>query len=150
MADQTYTAAQMAEARAAAKAEGVAEGKASAEATAKAAKPEPAADPAAVAKAAVEADRKRVVAIQSCEEAKGKPTLASHLALETDMTVEQATALLAKAAVEAPTKPGNPLAALIPPNPKVAADAGNDDGAPKPNIDASKIYESRRLASVPK
>lgn len=149
MADPMFTAAQMAEAKAAAKAEGVAEGKATAaaEAAAKAPK-DPPADPAAVAKAAVEADRKRVVAIQSCEAAKGKPALASHLALETDMTIEQATALLAKAAVEVPAKTNALDAALRGTNPKVAADAGEADDKPKARIDANKIYESRRLAAV--
>jgi signal peptide peptidase SppA len=120
---------------AAAKAEGVNEGKSQAVTEAQTA-----------ATTASTAERTRIAAIQNCEAAKGKPILAAHLALETDMTAEQATALLAKAAVEVPGKPANPLAASMPPNPKVTADAG--EGEPTRRPDAAKIYASRKLAAV--
>jgi signal peptide peptidase SppA len=54
---------------------------------------------AAVAKAATDskaAERARISGILNSEEAKARPGAAAHLALETDMTVAQATALLAK------------------------------------------------------
>lgn len=116
MMTETEKAAQtalIAEARAA----GLAEGK-----TAAATEATTAAQ--AATKAATEAERKRVHAIQTCDAAKGKPALAAHLALETDMTVEAAQALLAKAAVETPDKPANQLAGAMAhvPNPKVGAD----------------------------
>jgi len=125
--ETTYTAAQLAEAetRSAAKA------KADAEAEAAKKLAEAGDSGKAAAKAASEAERKRIQAIQTCEAAKGKPALAAHLALETDMSVEQATALLAKAAPEAgATSPTNLLAAHMAnvPNPKVGADGSGGDG----------------------
>ncbi len=52
------------------------------------------------------AERARVSSIMGCEEAKGREALASHFAMNTDMSVDQAKAALAvapKAAAEAPT-----------------------------------------------
>lgn len=147
--EKAAQAAMVAEARAA----GVTEGRTAAEADAKtkaAATPPKmeTVDVAAAAKAAVESDRKRVVAIQSCEAAKGKPILASHLALETDMSVEQATSLLAKAGVEAPSKPVNQFADAMAAlgNPKVGAGAGDKDGdgAPKPRANKAKTIDQYR------
>lgn len=124
-----------------ARAAGVAEGKAQAttEAT----------NTAAVAtKAATDTERKRIAAIQTCDAAKGRPILAAHLALETEMSVEQAAALLAKAAIEAPDKPANPLAAAMEnvPNPKVGAGAGDDGAAApaEPRADKAKVYDQYR------
>jgi signal peptide peptidase SppA len=54
------------------------------------------------ANAARVAERARVHGIQSCEEAKGREKLASHLAMNTDMSVDQAKAMLAVAATEQP------------------------------------------------
>lgn len=111
--EKAAQAALIAEARAA----GLAEGKTAATTEATAAT-------ATATKAASKAERERVHAIQTCEAAKGKPSLAAHLALETEMTVEQAQALLAKAAVETPDKPTNVLAGAMAnvPNPKLGPD----------------------------
>jgi ClpP class serine protease len=46
------------------------------------------------------AERARVSGITSCEEAKGRTALANHLAMNTDMTVDQAKGVLAAAAAE--------------------------------------------------
>lgn len=129
--EQTFTAAQLAEAEA--------RGEAKAKAAAKT-------EADTAAKAATEAERKRVNAIQTCEQAKGKPALAAHLALETEMSVEDAQKLLAKAAVEGDGKPTNLLEAAMRtvPNPKVGADGGGDDGEPKARPDKAKVYEQYR------
>lgn len=128
--EKAAQAALVAEARAA----GFAEGKS-------AATTEAATIAATAAKASAETERKRIAAIQTCEAAKGKPQLAAHLALETDMTVEQAQALLAKAAVET-TAAANPLAAAMPPNPKVTPDSG--EPTPKARADKGKTYDQYR------
>lgn len=54
------------------------------------------------------AERVRMSAITGCEEAKGKPALASHLATNTELSVEEAKALLAVAAPEQQASPGKP------------------------------------------
>lgn len=135
-AEKAAQTAAIAEARAA----GLAEGKTAAttEATAAA---------ASATKAATDAERKRVHAIQTCDAATGKPGLAAHLALETDMTVEQAQALLAKAAVETPDKPTNALAGAMAnvPNPKIGADAQVDSEPKKVTVTpAANVYAMRR------
>ncbi len=61
-------------------------------------------DQAAIDKAAQDArvaERARVAGISGCEEAKGRTTLANHLAMNTDMTVDQAKATLAACPAEA-------------------------------------------------
>ena len=50
--------------------------------------------------AAAKSDRGRIKSILECEEAKGRGALANHLALETDMTLDGAKALLAKSPKE--------------------------------------------------
>lgn len=58
---------------------------------------------AAVQKAATDArlaERARVSGITSCEEAKGRTTLANHLAMNTEMSVEDAKGVLAASAAE--------------------------------------------------
>lgn len=54
-------------------------------------------DMTAVRNEAIKAERARVSGIQSCEEAKGREALANHLALNTDMSVDAAKAVLAAA-----------------------------------------------------
>ena len=130
--ERAAQAALIAEARAA----GVTEGKTETAATA-----------AKAAKAAADAERKRVSAIQTCEAATGKPALAAHLALETEMTVEQAQALLAKAAVETPAVPANALAERMAgiPNPKIGADGGNENEPKQVTvISANELFARRR------
>jgi hypothetical protein len=91
-------------------------------------------------KAGVTAERERIRGILAHEEAKTRPQLALSLALESDMSVEQAAKLLAKAPKEPST--GNAFAALMNkvPNPKVGADNGESGGEGKPRIDTAQIY----------
>ncbi len=78
------------------------------------------------------AERTRIGAILSCDEAKGREDLARTIALETDTDPAAAKKLLAAAPKAAPTAM-NPLAGAMGtvPNPKVGADggSGNDDVA---------------------
>src|SRR5690606_25245933 len=57
-------------------------------------------DTAALANEARTNERARVEGIQTCEEAKGRTQLASHLAFKTDMSVDAAKAILAAAPAE--------------------------------------------------
>lgn len=88
---------------------------------------------AAAASAAQEArtsERARVAGILGCDEAKGRETLASHLATKTDMSLEQAKEMLAVAPVAqaAPAQSANnafEAAMANTPNPQVGADAAS-------------------------
>lgn len=88
------------------------------------------------------AERARIKGIQDHEEAKGRTSLANHLALNTDLSVEQAAAILAAApreekAKEASATSANPFAQAMnsTENPNVGADGsvatgkGGDDAA---------------------
>lgn len=90
-------------------------------------------DQAAAVAAAVAADRERQKAITGCEEAKGRAALANHIALNTEMSVEDAKAMLAAAPTEAaPTANGkSPFETAMEqtPNPEAGAQAGNGDEA---------------------
>jgi signal peptide peptidase SppA len=57
-------------------------------------------DQAAIAASARKAERERMSAIINCEEAKDKPKLALHLAMKTEMSVDEAKAVLTAAAPE--------------------------------------------------
>lgn len=115
-----------------------------------------AANAAAVSKAAADArtaERARVHGITSCEEAKGREKLASHLAMNTDMSVDQAKAMLAVAAVEqpqaaAPGKDGFQEAMDKSQHPNVGADTapGNGGGAPKPADKAAAMLADFKAA----
>lgn len=83
------------------------------------------------------AERARVAGITGCEEAKGRETLASHIAMNTEMSVDDAKAMLAAAPLTAPAaaKPEaeTPFdAAMGKDNPELGATtkpaAGDDDG----------------------
>ena len=82
-----------------------------------------AAQSAAVQTATAEArtaERARVSSIMSCEEAKGRTALANHIAMNTDMTLDAAKAMLsasAAAPAEAPKAAADPF--------KAAMDGGN-------------------------
>lgn len=91
---------------------------------------------AAAATTARNAERERVNGILSCEEAKGRETLAKHLALETEMSVDAAKKVLA--ASEAKASTGNPFAAAMDAtkNPNVGADAANNGGAEEDPVKA--------------
>lgn len=62
-------------------------------------------DTAALYAEARKAERERISAIMSCEEAEGRSSLASHLALQTDMSVEAAKGILAAAPRETAKAP---------------------------------------------
>lgn len=86
-----------AEAEAKAKAEQDSKTKAEAEAKAKAdAEAATKAEAEKKAKSGAVSDRERVKAILGCEEAKGREQMAQHIALETDLTLDQAKGVLAK------------------------------------------------------
>jgi ClpP class serine protease len=75
-------------------------------------------------------ERARIKAIQGCDEAKGRESLAAHLAFETSMSADEAKKLLAaspKAAAES-SKAENPFAAAMAhDNPNVGADGQTRD-----------------------
>lgn len=102
----------------------------------------------AVAKAdAAKAERARVSGIQSCEEAKGREALASHLAFNTEMSVDDAKKLLA-AAPKGGEAGANPFKAAMEntANPNVGAEgAGNANGDQSP---AAFILGAARTAGV--
>ena len=91
-------------------------------------------DAASAAQEARTAERARIQGIQGCEEAKGRDKLASHLALNTDLSVDAAKAILAASPVEkqeaaAPAgASANPFEQAMnnTPNPQVGADATGD------------------------
>lgn len=98
---------------------------------------------------AKQAERARVAGITGCEEAKGRESLANHLAMNTDMTVDAAKAVLAAAPKAAPAAAGGGAfkqAMEGTPNPNVGADAaGGDADGEKPNRVAALL---RTAASV--
>lgn len=84
------------------------------------------------AKEAKTAERARVNGILTCEEAKGREALANHLAMNTEMSVDEAKAVLAVSnKTEAPkSDKANPFAAAMDAtkNPNVGADAASGEG----------------------
>jgi len=114
-----------------------------------------AANAAAVTKAAQDAktaERARVSGIQNCEEAKGKTKMANHLAMNTDMSVDEAKAMLAVAAKEAPetnastATNGFQEAMDKSQHPKVGADAAPGTGGNESGDKASAILADFALA----
>jgi capsid assembly protease len=98
-----------------------------------------AADQAALQKAASDArtaERARMSGIQGCDEAKGREKLANHLAMNTDMSVDAAKAILAASPKAEAATPKAEVSAVNPfqaamdatPNPKVGADGAKGDG----------------------
>lgn len=100
--------------------------------------PTQSADAERIAADAVAADRARRTQILALEEAKGRTTLANHLADKTDMSVEQAKAALAASPIEGKRDFTAAMDELK--NPKVGADTGAGDE------DADTI--ARRIAGV--
>lgn len=83
--------------------------------------------------AALAADRARIDSILNCEEAKGRETLARHLATKTDMSAEVAIeALKAAPKAEAATGSKSPLDAAMD---RVTQPGIGADGAPDPSTD---------------
>ncbi len=94
------------------------------------------------------AERARIKGILTCEAAKERPTLAQHLAFDTDQSAEAAAALLAKAGAETPAKGANPLDAVMRgtnPNVGAGADRPSGEGPKVPNT--ASIYAMRRKAA---
>lgn len=106
------------------------------------------------AKAAATAERQRMSGILNCEEAKGRTKLANHLAMNTSMSVDDAKAMLAVAAVETPapaaTAPqgDNPFKAAMntSAHPNVGADgaAGGDGEQDEDTKAAAAILASAK------
>lgn len=93
------------------------------------------------------AERARIAGITGSEEAKGRGNLASHLAMNTDMSVDAARAVLAAAPTEAAAQNANAF--------KAAMDAGKhpnvgaDNSGGEPNTEkspAERILAAQRAA----
>lgn len=98
---------------------------------------------------AIKAERTRVSGIQNCEEAKGRSKLASHLAFNTSMSIDEAKAILAAAPVEAAgSDKSNPFTEAMENsgNPKVGADGGSGGGEQQSAV--SFLVASARAAGV--
>jgi hypothetical protein len=105
-------------------------------------------DTAAAQAEARQAERARIAGITSSDEAKGREKLASHLALNTDLSVDSAKAILAAAPVEKAEPPATTTKAGTNPfqqamdagkHPNVGADAGTGDGGTGEMTDAQRI-----------
>ncbi len=100
---------------------------------------------------AAKAERARVSGIQSCEEAKGRETLASHLAFNTDMSVDQAKAILAAAPkTEAAAKPGSAFKEAMDngQHPQVGADGAKGGAQDDPKAGVTGLLAAARAAGV--
>ena len=101
---------------------------------------------------AAKAERTRVSGIQTCEEAKGREALASHLAFNTTMSVDDAKALLAaapKAGAETEAK-GTAFKEAMDngAHPNVGADTGAPAADPQADAGVSGILSAARAAGV--
>ena len=113
--------------------------------------PNPPIDAAAERHAAAAAERERVKAITSCEEAKGREDLAAHFAFDTAMSAEDAKKALARS----PKSDAFLNAMGAAPAPKLGAGGGEAaaGGAaaavekPRPMPEASAVYAARREAA---
>lgn len=108
-------------------------------------------DQAAIAKAASDAkiaERARVNGILGCEEAKGRTELANHIAMNTDMSVDEAKAMLKVAPAQAATThaAANPFVAAMnnSENPNVSAEAS---GSGEQLSAAEQILQSQSKAT---
>jgi ClpP class serine protease len=99
--------------------------------------------------AAVTAERSRIQGIVTHAEATGRAELAAHLAFETDMAADQATALLAKSPK---AQAGSPLdrAMAAEGGAHVAAQPGPEPTSTQPVIDANDIFARRAAAAKQK
>lgn len=106
-------------------------------------------DVSAAVAAALKADRARMAGIKSCEEAKGREALAEHLALNTDMSVDEAKAILAAAPkADAKATAGNPFKAAMDAgqHPNVGADADTTPGEPQNKV--ARLLQAARAVGV--
>lgn len=103
---------------------------------------------------AAQAERARIQGIQGCEEAKGRTNLANHLAMNTDMSVDGAKAILAAApketpAAETPSKTPFENAMDTSANPNLTNGGGGDKGEESADSKAAAgILASARKAGV--
>ena len=121
---------------------------------------QPVVDEKAVAAQARADERERMAGIMNCEEAAGKAKLANHLALNTDMSVDAAKAVLSAAAAEqsAAATPAPVTASSdngftrymdADKHPQVGADseAGDEQGHGQEQSNASRILASQAAAT---
>lgn len=111
---------------------------------------------ASAATAARQAERARVQGILGCPEAANRQGLANHLAMKTDMSVDDAKAMLSASAEEKPAAAApaaavkNPFEAAMnaTPNPNVGADAGQSaDAENSPEAAVARILAAQSLAT---
>jgi signal peptide peptidase SppA len=88
------------------------------------------------------AERARVAGITGCEEAKGRGALATHLAMNTDMSVDEAKAILAVSPQEGATKPAAANGF------KAAMDAGEHPNVGADATAAAAVDESAHIESA--
>ena len=104
----------------------------------------PAAAPGVVDQASVQkAERERIAGITGCEEAKGRSSLANHLAFNTSMSLEDAKGMLAVAGKDAAAAPAAPVAATNALEQAMAATA-------QPNVGADSAAAAAANGDVPK
>ena len=101
---------------------------------------------------AKKSERQRINSILSCEESEGRSKLASHLALNTELSVEDAQGILASSPLEQAAKEDDDdnqqdqfSQAMEQGNPEVGADGGEGD---EEKTDADTILADARLAGV--
>lgn len=103
----------------------------------------------AAAADARKAERTRMNGILNCEEAKGRESMAQHLAMNTDMSVDEAKAMLAVApkAEDKPAAAANPFerAMEATANPNLGADAANGADAEKDPV--KRILSAQKAAT---
>lgn len=91
-------------------------------------------------KAGRTAERQRIQAIINSEESEGRTEMAQHLAFETDMEADAASALLAKSPKNQPEASGSSLDRLMADkSPKVGASASTDSGDETADTMADRI-----------
>lgn len=96
------------------------------------------------------AERERIDGILTCEEAKGRTELARHLALKTDMGVDDAKAVLASAPVEAGKAETDRLSTAMGTvkNPQVGPGEGESaDAGDNPDANAAAMIGDWRRAT---
>lgn len=97
------------------------------------------------------AERARIKAITTHEEAKGRETLAAHLAHDTDMTAEQAIATLKaspKVAAAAAPKLADKMAGVSNPDLGAGGAGGEGDGEPDEHAIAARVVANATKAGV--
>lgn len=112
----------------------------------------PQADAAKAATEARNAERSRIAAITGCDEAKDRAKLASHLAMNTEMSVDDAKKVLAASATEQAAVPaaaanGFDAAMNASQHPNVGGDSGNGDKPDEKQAQISAILAAQSAAT---